>query len=154
MQIPIFAGKLCLRALFCTYRKPIISSFFKTFSHIFIFVTRWNWNSVRFMRVYNVKILFIKADFAGVCKTLATTDFLQIFRTGKPLPLGLGWEWGQTRSTDFSTYESVYTMLHQKSDKRWFNGVCRFFGICPNFCLSAFLLIAVHLHTPVPLHCA
>ena len=35
-------------------------------------------------------ILFIKADFAGVCKTLATTGFLQIFRTGKPLPLGLG----------------------------------------------------------------
>ena len=74
---PFFAGKLCLRDLFCTDRKPIISGFFKTFSYIFTFVTRRNWNSVRFMRIYNVKILFIKADFAGVCKNLATTDFLR-----------------------------------------------------------------------------
>lgn len=34
---PFFAGKFCLGDLFCTDRKPIISGFFKTFSHIFIF---------------------------------------------------------------------------------------------------------------------
>ena len=74
----LFLRESCVwETFFCTDRKPIISGFFKTFSYIFTFVTRRNWNSIRFMRVYNVKILFIKADFAGVCKTLATTDFLR-----------------------------------------------------------------------------
>ena len=36
-KFPIFARKLCLRDLFCTSRKPIISSFFKIFSYISTF---------------------------------------------------------------------------------------------------------------------
>jgi len=48
--------------------------------------------AIRFLDVL-FTILFIKADNAVLLKIpqiVAMTGFLQIFRTGKPLPLGLG----------------------------------------------------------------